>query len=99
MAPARLNDSVVRAGSSHNNIMYTVYVLKDNLGKFYKGMTNNLERRLREHKNGHTQTTSRMENIQLVYKEQFTSFNDARKRELYFKTAAGRRFLKQVICK
>ncbi|MBL8029690.1 MAG: GIY-YIG nuclease family protein [Candidatus Doudnabacteria bacterium] len=34
--------------------MYTVYVLRDKDGKLYKGMTKDLERRLKEHKYGHT---------------------------------------------
>lgn len=60
-------------------------------------MTNNLERRLKEHCNGHTITTSKMKNLGLVYKEIFDNIEEARKREVYFKTAAGRRFLKKVI--
>ena len=74
--------------------MYTVYVLKSDDGRLYKGMTNNLYRRLIEHKSGKTRTTKRMKNIKIVYSENFPDFEGARKRELYFKTAAGRRFLK-----
>ncbi|HEY4480231.1 MAG TPA: GIY-YIG nuclease family protein [Candidatus Paceibacterota bacterium] len=79
------------------NMKYWVYVLRDDKGKFYKGMTNNLERRLKEHKNKHTITTARMGNISLAYQEEFDSFNEARKRELYFKSSAGRRFLKNKL--
>ena len=74
--------------------MYTVYVLQSNKKNFYKGMTKNIERRLREHRLGHTKTTSRMKDLKLVYKEEYDNFRDARAREKYFKTAAGRRFLK-----
>jgi len=74
--------------------MFTVYVLKDRSGKLYKGLTNNLERRLKEHKSGKTRTTSKMEDLGVAYKEIYQNFDDARKRELYFKTSAGRRFLK-----
>ncbi len=77
--------------------MYNVYVLKDENGKFYKGMTNNLERRLKEHKLGKTITTSKMKNPELVYKENYNNFEDARKRELYLKSAARRRFLKKKL--
>ena len=77
--------------------MYTVYVLKDINGKFYKGMTNNLERRLSEHRWGKTKTTNKMSSFALAYKEEFNNFNDARKREIYFKSAAGRRFLKNIM--
>jgi putative endonuclease len=74
--------------------MYTVYVLQDDSGKLYKGMTNNLRRRIMEHKSGKTKTTSRMNNINIAYIEEYDTFKKARKRELYLKTAAGRRFLK-----
>ncbi|MBP6883748.1 MAG: GIY-YIG nuclease family protein [Candidatus Pacebacteria bacterium] len=77
--------------------MFTVYVLKDKDEKVYKGMTNNLNRRLSEHNSGHTQTTSSMKKLRLVYKEEYATFEEARKRELYFKSAAGRRFLKKQI--
>ncbi len=77
--------------------MFTTYVLKDRDGKLYKGMTKNLKRRLSEHRSGHTETTSRMKELELVYKEEYGTFTEARKRELYFKSAAGRRFLKTKI--
>ncbi|MFA5022662.1 MAG: GIY-YIG nuclease family protein [Candidatus Paceibacterota bacterium] len=78
--------------------MFTVYVLKDISGKIYKGMTNNLERRLKEHRSGHTVTTSKMGELSVVYTENYGTLFEARKRELYFKSAAGRRFLKDKIC-
>ena len=77
--------------------MYTVYVLKDKKDKLYKGVTNNLVRRLKEHIGGHTFTTSRMEDLSVIYKEEYDTFKQARIRELYLKSAAGRRFLKTKI--
>jgi len=77
--------------------MYMVYVLKDLQGSLYKGMTNNLDRRLKEHLAGKTRTTSRMEGLQLVYSETCATREEARHREKYFKSAAGRRFLKERI--
>jgi putative endonuclease len=77
--------------------MYTVYILKDLNGKLYKGMTNDLNRRLKEHRSGKTITTSKMLDVQVIYKEQYEDKAEARKREIYFKTAAGRRFLKKQL--
>ena len=77
--------------------MYTVYVLRDSDGKLYKGMTNNFNRRLREHISGHTITTSRMRELEKVYSEEYKTFDEARERELYLKSAAGRRFLKKIL--
>ncbi len=74
--------------------MYTVYILKDRTGKLYKGATSDIQRRLREHRFGEVITTSKMRDPRLVYKEEYTSWGEARKREVYLKSAAGRRFLK-----
>ena len=85
--------SVVRAGVGRA-IMYYVYVLQDKNGKIYKGFTNNLKRRLQEHKGGHTKTTRKMLDVKIVYTEEHTTIESARKREIYFKSAAGRRVIK-----
>ncbi|MCR4325868.1 MAG: GIY-YIG nuclease family protein [Patescibacteria group bacterium] len=78
-------------------MVYTVYVLKDDLNRLYKGMTKNLSGRIAQHKNGHTITTAKMKNLRVAYTEEFDNFEGARKRELYFKSAAGRRFLKKKL--
>ncbi len=91
----RANIGTFGRGASQN--MYTVYVLRGKSGKLYKGMTNNLYRRLKEHKFGKTATTARMNGFELMYKEEYTTFGEARQRELYLKSAAGRRFLKKQI--
>jgi putative endonuclease len=79
--------------------MYTVYILKDNNGKIYKGVTNDLKRRLKEHRAHRTITTSKMGSLEVAYTEEFESFIKARKREVYLKSAAGRRFLKKILSK
>jgi putative endonuclease len=77
--------------------MFTTYILKSQDGKLYKGVTNDLNRRFREHTSGQTRTTSKMNGLEIVYFEKYDKFEEARKREVYFKTAAGRRFLKKNI--
>jgi putative endonuclease len=74
--------------------MYTVYILMDNDGKLYKGMTSDLDRRFREHVSGQTRTTSKMDGLRVVYTEVYKTVGEARRREKYLKSAAGRRFLK-----
>ena len=68
--------------------------MKDN--KFYTGITNNLDRRIKEHNQGKKSTLSTKNRgpFQLVYCEQLLDRPAARQREKYFKSAAGRRFLK-----
>lgn len=92
--------TVVRYGRGApilQSIMFVIYVLQDKNGKLYKGQTDNLERRLREHQSGKVTTTSKMEDCRLVYTETVVTRREALKKEKYFKTAAGRRFLKKVI--
>lgn len=79
--------------------MYTAYVLKSSDNKLYKGVTNDLARRLQEHNSGQTKTTANMRELEVVYTEIYDTFIKAREREVYFKTAAGRRFLKKVLDK
>ena len=40
--------------------MFMVYILRGSSGRHYIGMTNDLERRLSEHRSGHTHTTKRL---------------------------------------
>jgi len=77
--------------------MYTVYVIEDDRRRRYKGLTNKLPRRLVEHYKGKTKTTRRMKGIRLVYKEEYLTFIQAKKREKYLKSAAGRRYLKKIL--
>ncbi len=75
--------------------MYYTYVLlskKD--GKLYIGHTNDLKDRLALHKCGRVQSTSNRRPFILLYYEACLSKQDAVKREKYFKTGFGRRFLK-----
>ncbi len=65
-------------GGYHN--MYYVYLLKDT-HHFYIGYTNNLRRRLYEHKLDKTFTTRRMQDPKLVYYEAYNNENAAKVRE------------------
>ena len=75
--------------------MYYTYVLiskKD--GKFYHGFSNNLEKRVEEHIQGKVPSTANRRPLKLIYYEACLNKNDALKREKYFKSGFGRRFLK-----
>ena len=75
---------------------YWVYVLRNELGKAYTGMTNNIERRLKEHNSGHTRSTKNHE-WSIVFQEELQDRTSARKREKYLKSAAGRRYLHKFL--
>lgn len=76
-------------------IMYYFYVLKfKENNKFYYGFTNNLKRRIRDHKSGNSDFTRRNGIFDLVFYEAYINEDDAREAERYFKTGHGREVLK-----
>jgi putative endonuclease len=77
---------------------WTAYVLKSLRDEFnYVGMTSSLPERLRQHASGKTKTTRWRGPFQVVCTEEFPTRAEAREREKYFKTSAGRRFLKKHV--
>ncbi|OGG70056.1 hypothetical protein A3F27_03250 [Candidatus Kaiserbacteria bacterium RIFCSPHIGHO2_12_FULL_53_13] len=60
--------------------MYYMYVLEDDSGELYFGSTNDLKRRLSEHRRGHSRTT-KGRRMSLVYYEAYRAEADARRRE------------------
>jgi putative endonuclease len=76
---------------------YWVYVLELADGRRYIGHTNNLERRLQEHRDGRSPYTRRHKIKDLIYREKFLSRSEAMKREKFLKTGKGREWLKQKL--
>ena len=77
---------------------YWLYVLRSrNFLKSYVGFTDNLERRIKEHNSGRHVYTKRYLPWEVVHTETFLHREEARQREKYLKSAAGRRFLKKHI--
>lgn len=73
---------------------YCTYVLKCSDGSFYKGQTNNLERRLKEHYNGKVSWTSKTLPVELIHWEYFETQEEAVIREKELKSGFGRKWLK-----
>lgn len=79
-------------------IMYFTYVIKSKKdNKFYIGFSNDLKRRLNEHLDGKVRATENRRPLELVYYEACKDRIKALKREKYFKTGYGRRYLKERI--
>ena len=78
--------------------MFFAYVLKSELHDFYyKGHCHDLDKRLSQHNAGFTTSIRPYIPFRIVYFESFHSEKEAIAREKYFKSAAGRRYLKKVI--
>ncbi len=74
-----------------------IYILKDQNNRFYIGSTDNIKRRLKQHKTGHTQTTRRMDNIKLVFSQEYDSLEQARAIEYRLKTLKRKDYIQKII--
>lgn len=71
--------------------MWFVYILQSQKDQnwFYKGSTNNIERRFSEHENGDVQSTKAYRPFKLVYFEAYLSQNAALNREYSIKQSGS----------
>lgn len=77
--------------------MYTVYwLISENMRKTYVGFTSNLEERLKRHKNREVETTKDFGNFIYCVLEKVDNVFEARKKEKYWKSCAGRKKLKKI---
>jgi putative endonuclease len=78
--------------------MVTIYVIQSEVNfKLYVGMTQDLQRRLKEHNSGKSKFTSAFVPWKIIYSEEQPDFTSARVREKYLKSASGKRFLSKMI--
>lgn len=78
--------------------MFTVYVLySERFNRTYTGLTNNLDRRLKEHNSKQNKSTKAYTPWRLIYTEQLETRVEAREREKFLKSGKGRDFIKTVI--
>jgi putative endonuclease len=78
--------------------MITVYVIKSLNKNFrYVGITNDLEKRLKQHNNGKNRSTKSYMPFKLVLTETHEDYRQARTREKFLKSGAGRKYLDSLI--
>jgi putative endonuclease len=68
--------------------MFSVYILRTSLNTLYIGQTNNLDRRLLEHKNDKNKSAKYLRyfsSFDLVYSEEYSNRSSAMKREFQLK--------------
>ena len=64
-------------------------------GRFYVGMSQNVERRLLEHNRGKTRSTKGYLPWELIFSECYGSRTEARQREKFLKAGSGKEFIKE----
>ncbi|MGB5667497.1 MAG: GIY-YIG nuclease family protein [Maribacter sp.] len=73
--------------------MYFVYILySHSFDRYYIGLSKDKEERLKSHNLGRVKSTKPFKPWIIVHNEVFETRIEARKREKYFKSAAGRRW-------
>jgi len=78
--------------------MYWVYILRSEKDKkFYIGSTSDIIKRLKAHNAGRVRSTKSRRPVKLIYKEEYETVTEARKRENVLKTSKGRRWIKENI--
>ena len=80
--------------------MFYVYLLEHQTDKsWYIGYSENLKRRLNEHRSGSGSRTTSLKkgNYKLIYYESYLNKQDALGREKYLKSGSGRKYLKKQL--
>ncbi len=76
--------------------MYYTYILQsEKTGTNYYGHSNDLTNRVKRHNHGKVRYTKSRRPWKLIYNETFETKSDAYRRELFFKSIEGYRYLKE----
>jgi len=74
-------------------VAYTVYILRTSSNTFYTGQTNDLKKRLMQHKNKTSKSAKYMrsfKSFELIYRETVPTLSHALKREIELKKLSHR---------
>lgn len=78
--------------------MCWLYILKNTVtDRYYIGSTNNLDRKIKQHRSGSTRTTKVLKTYKLVYFEKFSNIIHARIREKKLKSYKSKRYSEWLI--
>ncbi|MDP7026142.1 MAG: GIY-YIG nuclease family protein [Candidatus Marinimicrobia bacterium] len=74
----------------------TVYILSSKVNAVrYIGITNNISRRLKEHRSTGSTVERLLGTFDLIYKEEYFDYKSARKREKFLKSGKGREWMNE----
>jgi putative endonuclease len=78
---------------------FTYILISEKLNKYYIGACIDLERRLYEHNIGHSRFTSTGIPWKTVYKEEYPTLMEAKKREKQIKSMKSKKYIDDLISK
>lgn len=76
--------------------MFYSYILQLSDNTFYKGQTENIDKRLNEHLSGNVKTTKNKLPFKLIHVEICKNRQAARRIERYFKSGFGREIIHEI---
>jgi len=78
--------------------MYYLYIIQsEKTGRFYVGVTNNIQKRFGEHNSGLVKSTAPYKPWGLKKAEEFSDINSAYKRERFIKAKHSRKIIENII--
>jgi len=77
--------------------MAITYILECSDGRYYVGSTIHLNQRLKEHNSRKCRFTKLRLPVELIYKEEFKTYSEARKREYEIKRKKSRLYIEKLI--
>lgn len=79
-------------------MLFNVYILFSTKSpKTYVGYSSDLEKRIKSHNDGKVFATKSLRPWKIIYREMTNSLAEAKRRELYWKSATGRRNIKKIL--
>jgi len=77
--------------------MFFVYSIRSLTKNYiYVGLTDNFDRRFKEHQSGKNKTTKPYKPYEVLLVEQYQTRQEARNREKFLKSGIGKEFLKSI---
>ena len=77
----------------YDGISCYVYVLRLDKKSFYTGLTNNMARRIKEHRTKKSGYTAKFKEKEIVFLFELDNRKEARRVEIYIKSVGARKFL------
>jgi len=78
--------------------MYYVYILLNEAKtRTYTGVSDNVDNRLTEHHAGSVKSSRPYRPYKIIHVEPFETLSEARQKEKFYKSATGRRRLKEIL--
>ena len=85
-------------GEANGRIMQCIYVLRSAKDRnLYIGCTKDVDKRLKQHSNGQVRATKGRRPFTLIYIERYSDAYEAFRQERFYKSAKGKKVLKEKI--